>query len=395
MTQRQQSSQEVLAVLKKAAYFSIFSVPDPEALSQGVPLIPFGNLLYKITITESPRRHEIAVAAPSPEYGFRTRMLGSAQHIANQHLTLAVMPNNFQAGLGRLPPPTLLLPFLSQRFYMYDGVFDFLDPESSGFRAHAAGRFFPASAQGTTYLRIGVIVEILIYLGRLQGLVGNLVVNGYTTPPQLFANNFIIRFVDPAGKLKAAAPPAPIVQPSVNPEPNASFIPLMAELAPGSRLEITPAGEGTKKRVRVVERLRLVDTAFDIEPALRSWTVEREVVGEHTMTLVFDPDDPNPVIPLYSADSEFRFFAAGGVPIGSVKADLFEGRAFRTTLPELAQPFFRITGFGPFVSGTGQFAQLEGMVSVNGALSLAPGALSAMYMLRLIDPLGRFRSAEP
>jgi hypothetical protein len=111
------------------------------------------------------------------------------------------------------------------------------------------------------------------------------------------------------------------------------------------------------------------------------------------MTLIFDPDFPKEVIPLYSSNSEFRFFtAAERLPIGTLRADLFEGRAFRTALPQLARPFFRITGFGPFTGGTGQFKDLVGMVSLNGALSLAPGAVSSMYMLRIADPAGRFRS---
>jgi hypothetical protein len=392
MAKTQQSSEEVLHILKKAAYFSIFSVPDSEQLSQGIPLIPFGNLLYKIDITESPRKHQIAVASPSSDYGFRTKMIGSDERIARQHLILEMMPNNFEAGLGRKPPPTLLLPFLSQRFYMSEGVFDFLDPEHSGFRAHAAGRFFPATSAGATYLRIGVVVEILQYLGRLEGLVGNLVVNGYTTPPQIFANNFIIRFVDPAGKLLADSPIPPVQNPVANPEPNASFLPLMAELHPDYPFVIEQSRDGKKKQIRIVARLRLVDSAFDIHPTLRTRTVEGALVGEQTTTLVFDPDDPSEVIPLYSANSEFKFFAEGHKPIGSLSANLFEGRAFRTRLPELDQPFLRITGFGPFTEGTGQFEKMVGMVSVNGALSLRPGALSAMYMLRMADPLGRFRS---
>ena len=140
MGRKKQSAEEVLHLLKKAAYFSIFSVPEPEQLSQGIPLIPFGNLLYRIDITESPRRHQIAVGSPTPDCGFRSSMIGSDERIARQHLVLDMMPNNYEAGYGRKPPPTLLIPFLSQRFYMSQGEFDFFDPEHSGFRAHAAGR---------------------------------------------------------------------------------------------------------------------------------------------------------------------------------------------------------------------------------------------------------------
>ena len=393
MIERQQSREEVFDVIKRASYFSIFSVPDPEQLSQGVPLLPFiPASIYQISIIESPRRHYIEVPPPTAECGFRVRMIGSEQRIAKQKLSLAMMPNNYEPQFGTVPPPTLLLPFLSQRFYMYNGEFDFLDPEGSGFRAHAAGRFFPATSAGNVYLRIGSIVEIITYLGRLKGLLGNLVVNGYTTPPQIFANNFIIRFVDPEGRLISDGPIEPITHPTANPEPTASFIPVMSELHPDYPLVIEPAPDGRKKRIHMVERLRLVHNSFDVYPTLRTRTVAGDVVGEHRTTLVFDPDDTNEVVPLYSVDSVFRFFDKRGSPVGSVKANLFEGRAFPTVLPQLRKPFFRVTGFGPLIAGTGQFKDAVGMVSVNGALNLTPGAVSSMYMLRMADPLGRFRN---
>jgi hypothetical protein len=393
MTNTHQSSEEVFEILQKAAYFSIFSVPDPNQLSEGIPLIPFiPTSIYKIRITEAPHRHQLSITPPTADCGFRSHAIGSNQQIARQQLLLEVMPNNFEAGFGRTPPPTLLLPFLSQRFYMSEGVFDFLDPEASGFRAHAVGRFFPIRVGGQLFLRIGSIVEILTYLGRLQGLVGNLVVNGYTTPPQIFANNFIIRFVDPEGRLTSDAPIPPSEPRLPDPEPNIAFLPLMAELHPDYPLVIKPARDGKKKQIELVQRLRLVESTFDVRPTLRSRTVAGEVVGEQKTTLVFDPDDPHEVIPLFSIHSECKFFAEGHKLIGTLKANLFEGRAFRTHLRQLEAPFFRITGYGPFIEGTGQFKGIVGQISVNGALSLTPGALSSMYMLRMVDPLQRFKS---
>lgn len=387
-----QSAEEVYDVIRRAAYFSIFSVPDPAQLSTGVPLVPFiPQILHRIDITESPRRHQLVVTPPNAQCGFRTNKQGSSRPIAYQHLVLDMMPNNFQAALGREPWQTGLLPFLSQRFYMSQGVFDFLDPAGSGFRAHASGRFFPSRVAGALQLRIGVIVEILTYLGNLQGHPGNLVVNGYTTPPTIFANSFVMRFVDPDGDLTTDEPIPPIEDPLPDSEPDISFLPFITRVQPGSRFTVEPTGDG-KVRVTMVEDVRLVDTNFDVIPRLRSRTVPGPLVGEHRMTLVFDPDFPHEVIPLYSVGSEFRFFTADGrLPIGTLKADIFEGRAFRTTIPHLESPFYRICGFGPFTGGTGQFANLVGMVSLNGALSLA-GATSSMYMLRMADPSGRFRS---
>lgn len=387
-----QSAEEVYDVIRRAAYFSIFSVPDPGQLSTGVPLVPFiPQILHRIDITESPRRHELVVTPPTAQCGFRTTKQGSSRPIAYQHLVLDMMPNNYQAGDGREPWQTPLLPFLSQRFYMSQGEFDFLDPDKSGFRAHASGRFFPSRVAGELQLRIGVIVEILIELGKIKGHPGNLVVNGYTTPPAIFANSFIMRFVDPDGDLTTDQPIPPIEDPLPDSEPDISFLPFITRLLPGSPFTVRRTGDG-KVEVTMVEEVRLVDSTFDVVPRLVSRTVPGPVVGDHRMTLVFDPDFQKEVIPLYSAGSEFRFFAAGGLPIGTLQADIFEGRAFRTQIRQLERPFFRICGFGPFTGGTGQFANLVGMVSLNGAVSLSPGAVSSMYMLRIADPAGRFRS---
>ncbi len=389
-----QSPEEVLRVLKRAAYFVVFSVPDPQSLSKGVPLVPFlPASVYKIEITEAPRRLKLTVNPPSTQCGLLTAKEVSQRQVAKQHLVMEVSPDDFQGGPGRTPPPTLLVPFLSQRFTMFDGNFEFLDGRGSGFHAIASGRFFPARVAGKLQLRLGGAVEIVEGFGALQGVIGNLAINGETTPPSQFANSFIFRFVDPDGQLTAKGPLPALAPMQPDPDPQTAFVVVMAELDPDRPPVITAAGGGRRKRVQLTQRLRLADTDFQVGPGiLRSRTVEGEVIGRQVTTLVFDPTDPQDVIPLYSAHSQFTFFAGGGETVGTLQADLFEGRAFRTTLPQLARPFFRIVGFGPFGEGTGQFAGAVGMVSVNGALSLEPPAMTAMYLLRISDPLSRFRS---
>jgi hypothetical protein len=334
------------------------------------------------------------VQPPTAECGFRTSSRISRKHIAVQRLRLQVTPNNFESGPGRTPPPTLLLPFLSQRFWMLDGHYDFLDGRGSGFRAIAGGRFFPVG--GTLGLYVAGVVEITEGLGELQGCIGNLAISGVTTPPALFANHFLFRFVDPEGKL-AATSLSPI-EPEV-PDPDytdSAFISLSAELHPDYPIDITPLPQSNKKQVRLVERLRLFNTDFDVGPGLlKAHNVEGEVVGERRTTLVFNPDDQLDTIPMFSKDSEFRFFADGDKPIGTLKVELFEARAFRTSSPALLQPYFRVVGFGPCGEGTGQFKDVNGLLTVNGALSLTPGVVSSMYILRILDPLGRFRAVWP
>ena len=116
MTAGQQSAAEVAAILEQATYLVISTVPNPKDLSQGTPLIPFlPNLIYGMSLVESPRRHVIHVAPPSTQCGFRTRTVGGGQPVAHQQLNLAVMPNNYQAGAGRTPPPVASAPMRPPR----------------------------------------------------------------------------------------------------------------------------------------------------------------------------------------------------------------------------------------------------------------------------------------
>jgi hypothetical protein len=47
--------------------------------------------------------------------------------------------------------------------------------------------------------------------------------------------------------------------------------------------------------------------------------------------------------------------------------------------------------FGPFLQGTGIFAGVQGMMTMNGVVSVSPPTLSNLYVLRIEDPGGRFQ----
>ena len=391
-----QSSADVLRVLRKAAYFLVASQPDPGDLPTSELLIPFIPLgIIGIDIREAPRRLQIAFGPPSPVCGFMTNKVVSEKQIANIRLQLTMIPNNFQPnfieGPGQNPPPTLLLPIISQRGTVTGGTVDFLDSQGSGVRVEGTMRFFPSTVGGEQQLRLSALGDIVEGLGALHGVKGNVVVNGFTTPPSKFAAYFMFYFAE-SPELKSEAPLPPIDLAQTDRDPTTRLIPLMAELHPDYPVEIESVSDG-KKKVSLVERLRLLQTNFVVDPALRTHIVEEEVVGTRKTTLVFDPDDPQDVIPLFSIDSEMTFYASGDKPIGSLKVNLSEGRAFRTTSPELDEPYFRIIGMGPFIEGTGQFKDTTGLITLTGGLSLTPPALSSMYLLRIADPEERFLPA--
>ena len=52
----------------------------------------------------------------------------------------------------------------------------------------------------------------------------------------------------------------------------------------------------------------------------------------------------------------------------------------------------RFGGFGPIKKGTGWFQGIEGLMSDNSVVGIAPHALATLYVLRIHDPDGRYRT---
>ena len=384
--------------LPEAAYFSLFSLPDPASPTRPIPLVPFAPALaIGFSVHEGLHRFEIQGREPNPVCGFKVSKAIGHDFVARVDMQMTPMPNNFQGAADRVPPPTLLLPFLSQRFCALDGSLQFLDGEGSGFRAFGCGRTFPANVGGRAQIRLAAVLDITEGFGRLAGLRGTGIVSGDTQPPSNFAFAVLFRVVDPAGRLLARAPVEPL--PPDDPKPDTSFLAFLSEPDPRSPLRAESSPDGTRLFVNISERLRLVDISFNVnKPAgLRSRTAVGPVVGTHRSTLILDlsrggMNSPGAVIPAFSRGGEFRFFDKDNNPVGSFKADLFEGRVFPTEAPGAGSPFYRIGGIAPPTEGRGQFKDPVGMVSVNGAFDLATGSVSTLYVVRLSDPLSLFRT---
>lgn len=383
--------------LQQAAYFALFSLPNPASPTRPIPLLPFAPALaVGFSVHEGLHRFEIHGREPNPVCGFKISKAIGQDYVARVNMRMTPMPNNFQGAADRMPPPTLLLPFLSQRFCALDGSLQFLDAEGSGFRAFGCGRTFPATVNGQSQIRLAAVLDITEGFGRLAGLRGTGIVSGETQPPSSFAFAVLFRVFDPDGSLQAHGPIAPL--PPDDPKPDTAFLAFLSEPDPQFPLRAESSPDGRRLFVRVAERLRLVGLSFDVgTPAgLRSTTSVGPVVGSHRSTLILDLSGggdmrtPGAVIPAFSRGGEFRFFDKDGKPVGGFKADLFEARVFPTETPGGRAPFYRLGGIAPPSEGRGQFADPVGMVSVNGAFDLATGAVSTLYMVRLSDPLGLF-----
>jgi len=379
--------EKVAELLKRAAYFPIFNVANPAVPNEPLLLITDVDfLLIGVKVNEELHRFEVDVTQAGGSLK-GSKKVGSP--VAKVHIRWTPIPDDFQAAPGRYPQPTLLNPFVSQRFCMLDGALQFKDAAQSGVHAFGTGRTFPARENGQSVLRIGAIIEVLEGLGNFQGLTGAMVINGYLTPPHGLALNLVIRLIDPENKLLLKGPVPPL-QPVPDPDPNAVFMFFTGEGNPASPPKPKLGPDGRPIATEINELLRLVHIGFDPSGPL-SKTEAGPVVGVMTATMYANPMDPRQVSPIYTTDGLFTFFDKDNKPIGTINASMFEGRAMRTEFPGTVTPPFRIVGFGPIEGGTGYFQGAEGMLTINSIITILPQAASSLYVFRFYDPEGRFR----
>lgn len=381
----------VSRLLKSADYFSIFSIHNPAIPNTPLPSPRDPRRLIGIEANEELHRFEVVVEEPTTRCGLKAvNRVGQA--VANVHVKWMLIPDDFEAAPGRIPPPTELDPTRSQRFTFLDGEMVFKDRERSGFRAFGAGRTFPVTINNQLQLRVGAVVDVLEGFGKFKGLPGTIVVNGYLTPPQGLFLNFIVRLMDPGGRLRARSPLGSLRR-IHDPDPSSTFMAFLGE--DDADNPTTPSFTPDGIRANVHELLRLVHIDFDIGASrgIRSRTKAGPIVGRLSTTLSFNPQDPNRVTPYQTTDGVITFFDRREKTIGALNANVVEGRAFRTELAGAPMPVFRFGGFGPFIGGTGQFTDTIGMMSMNAVISIFPRTLSNLYVLRISDPDGEFRAA--
>jgi hypothetical protein len=384
---------EVGRLLAKSSYLSIFSVHNPAVANVPIPSPTNPNSIVAVEVHEELHRFEVDVEPPEVHAGLCARKR-VGESVARVQIRWTVIPDDFQAAPGRLPPPTELNPMRSQRFAMLDGRMTWLDRANSGFRAFGTGRTFPVMVGDALQLRIGAVINILEGFGRFQGLPGTICVNGYISPPTALALNFILRLADPEEKLRSPSAIGPL-QEVPDADPDTVFLTFLGEMDPAQPLKVerTPAGLSAW----VHQRLRLANISFDVRGAsgVRTRATEGQVAGTWCGRLHFDPQAPREVTPLVGTEGAYTFSDREGRTVATLNADLVEGRAFRTSLPGAPGPIWRFGGFGPLLGGTGPFQNTIGMVTTNAAISVVPRALSTVHMIRVSDPDGRFRASCP
>lgn len=391
----------------QAAYFSLFSVPNPAtpdvpieatlpfpfSLLQRIPNFP--ALLRGVEVNEAPLRFQTTVGKHACQL-LATNTVG--QPVATVHIRWTPIPWDYPANPFTNPPQTILNPLVSQRFEMLNGEFLFDDSqprggaaERSGIHGFGSGRTFPNFPQGLS-LKIGAVIDIVEGFGEFAGHHGLLVVNGVITPPNALDLNIMARLIDPAGELLAKEPLPPI-SPQPFPDKDATFMMLLGEPDPAQTSPLMRDRRGRVVGIELRQQLRAIDLDFAV-PAQgpRSQVKVGAIVGRARCPLRLPLHHSTP-IPAQSSDTTFELFDGSpqGERFGSLSATLVEGRGFPTRLGDFAQPFYRVGAFGPLGQGSGEFAGLGGMVSMNSLISLYPRTFNNLYIIRFDDPEGRLR----
>lgn len=380
----------VNALIKQAAYLSIFTVPDPSR--PNIPVLSPRGEMIGVQVNEELHRFEIRPEPPD-RYGLRVDNL-VGEPVANVHIRWMTCPDDFEAAPGKEPPPTPVDPSRSQRFVMLDGAMSFHDRDRSGFHAFGAGRTFPMLTAAGPQLGLGSVIDVLEGFGKLKGLAGTNVVNGYIDPPNALTLSFILRFADPLRRLFADGPVTPLVQ-IPPPAPDTTILGFLGETDPDEAVTLNLTPDGRMLGSNVVERLRLVHIGFDTgtRRGIRARLTEGPIAGSLRGALHFNPLDPRPVFPIHTTGGRLEFYAGDGTIFGWIEADINEGRAFRMELAGAPMPVFRFGGFGVMGRGGGQFSGVTGMMSLNAVVSVFPRTLTNFYLLRINDPEHRFRTA--
>jgi hypothetical protein len=393
MTARESAVQQLL---DRAAYFNLRAGPDPERPNVVLPMPDGSGRTAGVLVRGIGRRFDITVQTPTERRGLRaSNVVGQRQ--LDFRFRWLIIPEDFGVAPGREPQPTPLDPTRSQRFGILDGEFRFGPNGRSQFRSIGAGRTFPALGDRQS-IRLAGIGNVMDASGQLQQHQGVYVLSGSYTPPAEFRLNIFIRFNDLQGDLEAEAPLPPL-EPVAESIPGTTYLYVRTYSDP-SQAQLIPGPGGIPAGLIAAEAISMfhTDSSDQGQMGLRCRTTIGPIIGSHSVKTYFFPSQATPgtaISPIPFSDQEqFHFTDARGDAIGSITANVIEGRSIITELPGTA-PDLGPQVFGGFAlaeKGTGEFAGCKGIVTNVGIGTVDPHLTSIIYIFDLLDLGGRFRA---
>jgi len=391
----------VQSMLDETANFSMFSVPVPQH-AQSASISPqnpgdwFGlNGGYGLDLLGKLQRFESTVEVRSAAQVRVSQSVG--QETGNFHCLCLFSPPNFKWNVKQAPPPWIFDPWRSQRFAMQECQLTFGNEHTCQF--YGVGHTFPINVGGRHVLLVGGVANLTKGTGKFEGREGTLVCSGSITPDLGFLGNINVRVRDTEqtlvtdGELNALSG-------ITDPDPANTFVELRL-IKKDKNVKTTfgpPTGDG---RVSLVTPSIMRSVQYSYITGARGPRFQMSVgqaLGPMQATVFFDlsapPGTGDSPVP-FSTDELYTFNDRSGATVGTISCNVIEGVSFGLKFPAApGQPGVRFAGFGPIQSGTGVFAGVQGLLTVNSLIGISPHALSLMHSLLLVDPEGKFHSSS-
>ncbi|HZG50515.1 MAG TPA: WD40 repeat domain-containing protein [Pyrinomonadaceae bacterium] len=387
-------------LLDQTANFSMFAVPErhsPEELLllPDAPQDWFGmNGGYGIVIRNSLQRFESFVQTPATDDLSVAQVVGETA--GSLRANWLFCSDECRWTPGQLPPPAIYDPWASQPFAMLDAVFSF--GEGNHFRGYGTGRTFPLSVNGQPKLLAAAVGNVMEGAGKFRGREGTFVMTGSLTPELGFLGHISLRIYDPDGVLRSESELSGLTG-IADPDPSSTFFVMRGEKKDRTVRTTfgAPPGGG---RVSLITPSQFRAAQFNFTSrgggGVRTETTVGPVVCKMDATVYFNLLAPSGTaaapVP-FSTDEVYRFVDGRGREVATLTAAVVEGISFDLKFPAApGQKGVRFAGFGPITGGTGVLEGVQGILTVNSLIGIAPHALTLMHTLHLTDAEGRFRA---
>jgi hypothetical protein len=403
---KQQPTHEQLQhLVDQAASFNVYTMTDGQTPGGVIWGAGRPGMVLGIEGSQTLHRFAIDLDMPTQQDGVRASNRISGP-IGRLDFRWMIVPEDYLARADREPPATALDRSRSQRLVMQEGVFSWGDG-GDGFYSFGAGRTFPTMQAGGRQRLDAMAVGIVTGgFGRLQGYRGNFTVSGEWMPEGGFQGNLMMRIVDPEGRLRTLKD-LPEMEAVTQPDPNTTFLTWIAQKAqtPDQENTFSVNSDGQVRGLNIPVALKRVQVDFVPSGSsgltaleLRLGEVMGREIGFGRESVPRAPGRGTELTPFqFEGVSNYTFYDMEGRSVGSFTANVVEGRSIQMQLPGAEQqPALRFGYFGPIVEGFGCFEGVHGFLcGAAGSVFAPPPAdhvISNMYVARIFDPQGRFRT---
>lgn len=387
----------VLENLDRAAYFHFYCAAE---LRGATEIRGHRARVAGMRLHHDLRRFQTRLAVP-PDCSTIKGISVVGESLASLDHNWLFIPDDYQAQPGLAVPEEEFDPGRSQRFVMTEGTCRF-GSSADGFQGFGSGMTYPAGECGSADLMAGAVGTITSGFGRFKGLIGTYTLIGRVSMSGGFTGSLMLRVMDPAGRLTGRAE-MPVIMPELIEEPGITYLVVRGQKRDRNQKTGFLFGAGGDiVGLNVSQQLRSIqiDAACNEQGLPRADARFGSVIGEMQANIRFNLTNPgapgSDAAPIpFQSKNTFTFYDRRGGVLGEIDADGGEGRTFRLELPGAPrQNALRFGAFLPLLGGRGLFEGVQGMMTDNSVVGIAPHALATCYVFRIRDSHGKYRSGK-